>query len=205
MLANGLRWPVSILMLMSACILCSYHLSSQAEELTIFDVRKTLPMHDEEKVFRDFYVNGGTEQGLRPGMVVTVTRRVTLYDSYQNKSPGDLMVDVARVKIIHVQKGLSVARMHSDFSRSKIPLLEDDFVMVGDKLDLHTAMMDKKKAGGGKRDPNQTPASPPPQKPSQPQQGAPSKEPSPSVEQEMALGGEWFRPSLLSAHLISWI
>lgn len=119
-------------------------------ELTIFDVRKNLALSDSEKVFRDFYVNGGTEAGITRGMIITVQRRLPLYDTYQNRSAGDLDLKVAKIKIIHVQKGLSVARLHSEFDRSTSPLLEDNFIMVGDRLDLATAVPDKsEKADGG--------------------------------------------------------
>lgn len=112
-------------------------------DLTIFDVRKNLAMSDTDKVYRDFYVNGGSESGLSVGMVITVQRRQPLYDSYQNRSAGDLSLKVAKIKIIHVQKGLAVARLHSEFTRDNAPILEDNFIMVGDQLDLGSATSDK--------------------------------------------------------------
>jgi hypothetical protein len=113
-------------------------------DVTIFDVRKNLPMSDNETVYRDFYLNGGSESGLSVGMVLTVQRRMPLYDSYQNRSAGDLQLKVAKIKIIHVQRGLAVARLHSEFTREGSPLLEDPFIMVGDRLDLESASSDKK-------------------------------------------------------------
>ena len=114
-----------------------------ADDLTIFDVRKNLPMSDNEKVYRDFYINGGNEAGLSNGMVITVERRMPLYDTYQNRSAGDLQLKVAKIKIIHVQKGLSVARLFVEFTRESAPLLEDNFIMVGDRLNLSTATSEK--------------------------------------------------------------
>lgn len=131
-------------------------------ELMIFDVRKTLPMSDKDPVYHDYYVNGGTELGMAAGMVVTVTRKLPLYDTYQNHAAGDLLLKVARVKIIHTQKGLSVARLQSEFTRENAPLLEDNFIMVGDTLDLATASAEKKSAdsdGGEKEAPAKSEAS----------------------------------------------
>lgn len=113
-------------------------------DLTIFEVRKNLPMSDSDPIYRDFIINGGSEAGLSVGMLLTVQRRLPLYDSYQNRSAGDLQLKVARIKIIHVQPGLAVARLHSDFTREGTPLLEDNFVMIGDHLDLSSASSDKK-------------------------------------------------------------
>ena len=128
----------------SLCIIVALMLPlSSWAELTIFDVRKTLPMSNDEKVFRDFYVNGGSETGLATGMVITVGRRMPLYDSYQNRSAGDLDLKVARVKIIHVQKGLAVARLFAEFTRESAPLLEDNFIMIGDRLDISSATSDR--------------------------------------------------------------
>lgn len=130
--------------------------ASAHAELTIFDVRRTLPMSDGEKVFRDYYINGGSELGLGVGMVITVQRRVPLYDNYSNHSAGDLDLKVAKLKIIHVQKGLAVARLHSEFSRDNAPLLEDNFIMIGDRLNMATATNEgDKKADADK--PNEAP------------------------------------------------
>lgn len=130
-------------------------------DLNIFDVRKNLPMSDSDPVYRDFYIDGGSESGLSVGMVLTVFRRMPLYDSYQNRAAGDLQLKVAKVKIIHVQRGLSVARLQSEFTRESAPLLEDPFIMVGDHIDLSSASSDKK-ADAGEESSNTAQQSPPP-------------------------------------------
>lgn len=137
---------------------------SAMAEVTIFDVRKNLPMSDTEKVYRDFYINGGSESGIAKNMIITVERRLPLYDSYQNHSAGDLQLKVAKVKIIHVQKGLSVGRLQSEFDRATSPLLEDNFIMVGDRLDLATAVQDKsdKASNEGEERPEASINRPPP-------------------------------------------
>lgn len=132
--------------------------ASGAQGLTIFDVRKNLPMSDNEKVYRDFYINGGSESGLQRGMIITVERRMPLYDTYASRSAGDLQLKVAKVKIIHVQKGLAVARIFSEFTREDAPMLEDPFIMVGDRLDLNSATSEKesKKAEAAPTEEQQT-------------------------------------------------
>ncbi len=76
-----------------------------AEEITIFDVRKNLAMSDTEKVFRDFYINAGSEAGLSSGMIITVERRMPLYDNYQNRSAGDLQLKVAKSESFTCRRG----------------------------------------------------------------------------------------------------
>lgn len=127
-------------------------------ELTVFDVRKNIAMSNTDPVYRDFYINGGSESGLSTGMIITVTRRLPLYDNYQNRSAGDLNVKVAKIKIIHVQRGLAVGRLHAEFTREGSPLLEDPFIMVGDRLDVGSASSDSGKGGGGKEASSEAPA-----------------------------------------------
>lgn len=115
---------------------------SSAQDLSIFDSRRAIAMGKDEKTYRDFYINGGIEHGVKPGMILTVKRRITLYDSYRANSPIEMMVDVGKVKIIHTQKGLSVARLYSKFSRRDRTILENDFIMVGDKIDMSSALME---------------------------------------------------------------
>jgi hypothetical protein len=139
-------------------------LSLAKADVTIFDVRKNLPMSDSDPVYRDFIINGGSEAGLSVGTIFTVQRRIPLYDSYQNRSAGDLNLKVARIKIIQVQKGLAVARLHSEFTREAMPIIEENYIMVGDTIDLGSATSDKKaEAPAAEKEP--TAAAEPPPKP----------------------------------------
>lgn len=121
--------------------------STTAFAVTIFEVRKRLPMKNGEKTHRDFYINGGAESGLKAGMILRVNRQVTLYDSYQNKSPGDLLIPVGELKVISAQKGVSVARLYRIFERNNLPVLEENFLMVGDEVDVGSARMDRAPKG----------------------------------------------------------
>jgi hypothetical protein len=119
-----------------------------ASELTIFEMRKTLPLSDSEAALRDFYIRGGSEAGLKVGQVLLVQRRIPLYDTFANRSAGDLEVGVARLRIVHVQKGLAVGRVHSDLARENAPLLEDNFIMVGDVVDARSAQASASPSSG---------------------------------------------------------
>ncbi len=121
-----------------------FSLHLRAEEITIFDMRKNLGMTDQEVTHRDFILSKGKDSGLRPGMILTVKRRLPFYDTFHNRSAGTLSVPVARIKVIHVDSEISVARLHSEFSREELPLLEDNFVMVGDTVDLSSATSENK-------------------------------------------------------------
>ncbi len=150
---KAIRWIV-----LAACMMTA---KAFANDITIFDARKSLSLSDSEPSYRDFYINGGTEAGLKAGMVFSVIRKLPLYDTYENRSPGDLVIRVGKIKIIHAQKNISVARLQSMLSRESLPLLEDNFIMVGDKLDLSSVEGDKKSAAAESSPvPEPTPAEP---------------------------------------------
>jgi len=144
-------------------------------DLMIFDVRKNLAMSDKDPVYRDFIINGGSDSGLSVGMILTVQRRLPLYDSYLNRSAGDLHLKVAKIKVIYVQKSLAVARLHSEFTREATPLIEDNFVMVGDQIDLSSASTEKSADnGGGAKEAAPEPAKPEPAKAPEPTAAIPA-------------------------------
>lgn len=144
MFANGRMIAACLISLLFNILIFSHQSYSQQQNINIFDVRNTLALSDDEPTYKDYYLNAGSERGLKAGMVITVTRSQALYDSYQNKSPGELRVEVGQVKLIHVQKGISVARDYADVSRVSHPILDYDFVMIGDELDLETITTEAK-------------------------------------------------------------
>ena len=118
---------------------------AQSKEITVFDIRRPVSLENNVELPKDFFINAGLEAGLKVGMVITVNRRQTLYDPYQGKSPGELIVPVGQLRVIHAQDNLSVARLVEIMGREELPTLEFDAVMVGDRLDMSTAKMGKAK------------------------------------------------------------
>ena len=112
-------------------LLCS---RAQARDATVFDVRRPIAMENAEVPPKDYYINAGTKDGLKKGMVVTVTRRMNLYDQYQNKSLSDLVVTIGVLKVIHIQEDVAVARLEEIKGRDTLPTVEFDAIMVGDRI-----------------------------------------------------------------------
>jgi hypothetical protein len=51
---------------------------------------------------------------------------------------GDTPVKVARLKLIHVDKGLSIARLVKFYEKDKTPIAGFDSVMIGDLIEVST-------------------------------------------------------------------
>lgn len=112
---------------------------------TIFDVRKTLAMEPDEPTFHDFYINSGSDAGIKKGQYLPVVRQVPVHDPVQNKQQGMLSIPIGKLLIIHVERGLSVARLATELGNDERPSLEFESVMIGDRVDLRGASTDAPK------------------------------------------------------------
>lgn len=113
----------------------------------IFDMRKSLPLDDEHSATRDFYINAGAEAGFKKGMFVMVVRQLPIHDPVQNKQQAVLTVPVGQLKILQVEKNITVARLVFELEDDERPTLEFEGVMIGDRVDLSSLSSE----GGGDR------------------------------------------------------
>ncbi len=121
--------------------------------VSVFDVRKSLPLDPTEAVYHDIYLNGGPESGLKRGMYVSIVRKTPIHDPVQNKAQAVLGIEVARVHIIHTEHKIAVARLAQQFSGDDRPVLEYEGIMIGDIVDLSSVSMDAPKEIRKKRAP----------------------------------------------------
>lgn len=137
---------VSYLAFMFAIVTAFVPVANAADDVvSVFDVRKTLPLDPSDPVYYDYYVNAGPEAGLKRGMYVSVVRRTPIHDPVQNKAQATLAVEVAKVQIIHVDRNIGVARLVTEFGSEDRPVMEYESIMIGDTLDLTTVSMDAPK------------------------------------------------------------
>jgi hypothetical protein len=103
----------------------------------IYGIYKSLPMGDENEVItKDFYVNVGTKQGLKAGQTLEVNRKIVTFDATSQKHQADMIVPIAKLKIIHVDSQASIARLEKMVSPEKAPAITPRAVMLGDYVRL---------------------------------------------------------------------
>ncbi len=117
-----------------------------ADEISIADARKNIPLSDDEPSYKDYYLNGKDLSGLKKDSVVTVVRSINIKDSTGSQSLGEITVPVGELKVIFVQGKVAVAREHKLFSRSNLPMLEQTGLMLGDRIDLTLKIEDNSKS-----------------------------------------------------------
>lgn len=106
---------------------------------SVFEVRKSLPLTNDEPVYKDYYLSAGAREGLKVGMLIDVVRAVPLHDHNKNQARGSLQLTIAKLKIIHVQRDLSVARLYSTASAKNQPVPDYSSIMIGDQIDIQSA------------------------------------------------------------------
>ena len=106
---------------------------ARADEHFIYSVMRGLDFGNPgEQPQRDYYVNLGTNQGVRAGDKLEVLRRVATYDVPSQKLYKDLTFPFATLKVIHAESNAAIARLEELSPPEKTPVLSPSAVMVGD-------------------------------------------------------------------------
>lgn len=131
------KWLSRSLFLITLIGILSYFCeTAYSREVSIFSVNKNLQMTPKDPIYHDYYISGGSEQGFRTGMQVTVIRRVPVHDLSRNRALGDLRLPIAKLKLIFVQKGMAVGRLLTLQTAKNSPIIDFDGVMIGDAISL---------------------------------------------------------------------
>ncbi len=132
-------------------------------EIAIIDVRKNIPLSDEDPSYTDFYLGAGENEGLKKNMVVTVFRTINVRDASGAQSFGEISIPVGQVKVVAVFQKVAIGREYKLLPRDVNPMLEQIGLMSGDRIDLKDSFVDN---SAPKRKPQAVAAKPKGQEPS---------------------------------------
>jgi hypothetical protein len=111
----------------------------------IIHVQRNLPMSEEEPIFKDYYISGGAQSGLKENLVVKVMRTVHVGKGGKSTDGMKLEVPVGLLKIIYVRSQMAVARLYAAQDIEKTPSLDTPAILIGDTVDLTGSFVDTKK------------------------------------------------------------
>lgn len=117
--------------------LLGMHNLASANEISIFEVRRNIPLSDTDPVYKDFYIKNGEGAKLKKNQVYTVTRKVTMRDASGSQVMGEIQAPVGQLKIIAVYGKIAVAREVKLFTREELPMLDNPWFMIGDSLETN--------------------------------------------------------------------
>jgi len=107
-----------------------------SEEINVIQVHRNIPLSDEEPIYRDIYISGGSETGMKNNTVLQVLRKTIVKDATGSQSFGELMVPVGQLKVIFVGPKVSVAREYKNQQFDSSPVMDQLGIQVGDKVEL---------------------------------------------------------------------
>jgi len=107
-----------------------------AGEYKVFGIRTDFAMADSQPLFRDVYVNMGTNQGIKDGSTLDAYRVVTTIDELNQKTGRNISFKIAKLKVIHAETDLAVARVTQFLPPDATPIGSFTNVMVGDEVEV---------------------------------------------------------------------
>jgi hypothetical protein len=107
-------------------------LTAQAGDFAVISVVRTLPMKTDDVIVKDYYINAGTNNGLVSGATLDAHRKMPVYDNINAKVVMDTSIPVAKLKVIHVDGNMAIARMVQMLDRKSNPNPGFDDIMIGD-------------------------------------------------------------------------
>lgn len=102
----------------------------------VTSVIRNFPMKSGDPVYHDFYINAGKNNGLKNGMQLDAIRKVSAFDNLNSKVIGDAKLRIAKLKVIHADEKVSVARLMEYSSKENTPLAGHESVMMGDLVEV---------------------------------------------------------------------
>ncbi len=119
----------SLILFLSSCFAFS-------NEIRVVDVRRNITLSDTDKIYKDYYINAGTEAGMKSGQTLTAQRKINIRDASGATNIGEILVPVGELKIIAVYERVTVARLIKLLDREALPMLEQTGIMAGDLVQL---------------------------------------------------------------------
>lgn len=106
-----------------------------AETTQVVDVRRNITLSDDDKIYKDYYVAGGTDKGFKKGQTLVANRKINVRDASGSTAVGEMIVPVGELKVIAVYEKVTVAREAKLYDRQELPMLEQRGIMTGDLIE----------------------------------------------------------------------
>jgi len=120
-------------------LLTTLHSASvHARSFLIYSVAQDLPMGvDDQKIKKNFYVNIGSNQGVRKGTLLDVFRIISVLDPYDNRKRINYKVKIGELKVLHANDEAAITIVHK-MPNDELPVLDLDSFIVGDHVAVTT-------------------------------------------------------------------
>lgn len=126
---------ITFLLILSLFLMTSMTI---AKDFIIFNVSQDIPMGEkDETIKKNYFMNIGSNQGVKKGTLIDVYRRVSKLDPYENKKRYNFKVKVGEIKILHTEQNASIGMIKEFFSDTNYPVVDVYDFMIGDVVKVH--------------------------------------------------------------------
>ncbi len=106
-----------------------------AKTFVIFSMNQELNMGVEEKPLRkNYFVNMGTNQGVKKDTVLDVYRIISVLNPYDNKKRVNYKVKIGELKVITSSEDAAIAFVEEYLPKEETPIFDLEQFMVGDHV-----------------------------------------------------------------------
>lgn len=108
-----------------------------AKTYVIFSMTQDLSMGVENEVIRkNYYVNFGSDQGVKKDSVLDVFRVISIQNPYDNKKRVNYKVRIGKLKVLHTTEEASIASLQ-DYEKEETPIFDLPQFMIGDHVSIN--------------------------------------------------------------------
>jgi hypothetical protein len=94
------------------------------------------PIDDEEFPKKNYFINMGSNQGLKKGTKLNIYRHHSELDPYQNQMRFDFKIKVGQLEVIHTEKTTSITKLKNFLQEDSDIQLEIDAPIIGDIVEI---------------------------------------------------------------------
>lgn len=102
----------------------------------IFSIAQDIPMGIQDEVRqKNFYVNMGSQQGLRPGVILGVYRTISRLDPFAENKRHRYQVKIGELEVLHAESDTAIATF-AGMSKDPRIYTEINALMIGDRVQV---------------------------------------------------------------------
>lgn len=124
--------------LLSAIIIFYQAHTAFAKNYMIYSLAQDIPMGDGSPQKKNYYVNIGLQQGVKPGTELKVYRLLNRTNPYSTDKNVTFKVEVGELKVVHAEEENSIAEVSKIKTDSKV-FVEIPSLNIGDQIGVKTS------------------------------------------------------------------
>lgn len=114
-----------------------FTMPSFAREHLIYSIDEQIPMgYENEKPKKNFYVNIGSNQGVKTGTILDVFRVISKSNPYDNLKRINYKVKIGELEVLHSDDQAAIGSLKEIKLGNKDPLFEISSFMIGDYVSV---------------------------------------------------------------------